>query len=66
MLRQGVPGLEVLVTNGTGKVHVKVDLYVPSHLRPVPHSLATSLAHVLVAEPLLAPLYHCLQGQIKV
>lgn len=64
VLRQGISGLEVLVTNGARKVHVEVHLNVPPHLGPISHPLATALALVLVRESIFNPLNQGLQSQI--
>ena len=65
VLGQSVPSLEDLVANGTGEIHIKVNLNVAPHLRPVRHSFPTALAAVLRSRTIVDSLNHCLQCQIK-
>ena len=65
VLGQSIPGLEDSVANSTGEIHVKVNLNVAPHLRPVCHSLSTARATVLRSRTNVDSLNHGLQSQIK-
>ena len=65
VLGQSVPSLEDLVANGTGEIHIKVNLDVPPHLRPVGHLPSTALATVHRGRTIVDSLNHCLQCQVK-
>ena len=65
VLGQGVSGLEDLVANAAGEIHIKVNLNGAPHLRPVRHSFSTVLAAVLRSRTIVDSLNHCLQCQIK-
>lgn len=65
VLGQSVPSLEDLVANGAGEIHIKVNLNVAPHLRPVRHPFSTALATVLRSRTIFDSLNHSLQCQIK-